>query len=83
MRRHEAEEHHRAVEAFFQRARQENPELYEEVCEKYPVLTIAQARLIRHREQAGGLIGVQPTGNLPAHVAELYGYEVDSFDDSY
>jgi hypothetical protein len=76
MKRSDAQQHHRAVEAFFELAAQQNPERYAEVCAKYPVLTMSQARLIRYREQAAGLIGAQPTENLPSHIAELYGYEV-------
>ena len=70
-------DHHAAVNEFFHRIKEENPERYEEVMQElgdYPVMTSQRHRTVRSRERSVGLLGVAAAYIAPA-VANQYGFE--------
>jgi hypothetical protein len=75
-------EHHQAVAAFFRAAKQADPELYEAVCEKYPVLSNAKIRRINRLESRVGLLGLQPA-NISVNVAGQFDYESVNIGESH
>jgi hypothetical protein len=71
------EAHHAAVNEFFRRVREEDPERYAEVVEglgDYPVMTANKHRTIRQRERTVGLLGMAASHIAPS-VAEQFGFE--------
>jgi hypothetical protein len=56
------QDHNEQVFEFFQKCKNDNPEQYDKIAEKYPILTHRRWRTIRERERTAGL---HPA---PAHV---------------
>jgi len=67
-------EHHRLVEEFLRMKRDEDPETFAEIAEKYPTLSFDQWKRTQHRERAVGLLGLEPS-DIPVAVALEYGLE--------
>lgn len=70
------EEHNRRVHAFFEECKQTNPDLYEEVCNRFPIISAHKMKRIRHKEYLNGLLGLQSNPHTPTEVANLYGKDV-------
>ena len=52
--------HHEQVRDFMEKCKQENPEEYERVCSKYPVVSSRRISSIKRREATVGLLGLMP-----------------------
>lgn len=46
------DEHELMVEAFLHEKKEEDPDMYEEICKKYPVQNEARERVVRRRERS-------------------------------
>lgn len=66
--------HHEMVNQFMEQAKEENPELWEEVTDKHSVLTASKWKTIKRREQPVGLLGTHPS-NISNETATKYDYE--------
>jgi hypothetical protein len=68
------------AEAFLRKCREDDPQRYADVCDKYPTISGRQQRRINQREIPVGLLGVQPAFIHP-RTAEKYGVESVYADD--
>lgn len=66
--------HDEAVFEFFKKCQQSDPELYQEISEKYPMVSANRIRRLRKRERCVGLLGLQPC-DLPTEVAMKNGFD--------
>lgn len=53
-------DHEQEVKEFFAKVKAEKPEEYEEVCNRYPIVTAQNLRTIRVFERTAGLVGFEP-----------------------
>lgn len=60
--------HDEAVFAFFKQCQQEDPERYQEISQRYPMVSANRIRRLRRRERCVGLLGLQPC-DLPQEIA--------------
>ena len=51
--------HEQEVKEFFSKIKTESPEKYNEVCDKYPIVTAQKLKTIRTFEKTCGLIGFE------------------------
>lgn len=61
--------HEERVRDFMRECREERPEEYKQVCEKYPVQSRLRKLVVYRREQCVGLLGHSPS-RIPLAVAE-------------
>lgn len=52
--------HHEQVREFLEKCKEENPEEYERICSKYPVVSSRRISSIKRREATVGLLGLMP-----------------------
>lgn len=71
-------EHEQAVYDFLKNAAREQPILFRELSDRYPILSGNRIRRLRKREQCVGLIGLQPV-RLPTDI--LSQHDLDGFAD--
>lgn len=48
------------VNQFMQKCKKDQPEKFQEVCDKYQTIDNRKWRIIRQRERCAGLLGLQP-----------------------
>lgn len=53
--------HEERVRDFMRECREQRPEEYDDVCEKYPVQSWLRRRAVYKREQTVGLLGLSPS----------------------
>jgi hypothetical protein len=63
------------VREFFAKCREDDPERFEEVCSKYPVVSARRINAVKRRESTVGLLGLQPS-RIPLRTA--IEYDLDS-----
>jgi hypothetical protein len=66
--------HDKAVLEFLEKCKTEQPDKYQEVCDRYPTISARQWKKIHEREESRGLLGLQPAYISP-ETAETYGFE--------
>lgn len=57
--------HSDRVARFIYMCQRDNPELYKEICAKYPTLTTEKIKRIRNKEVNVGLLGLAPASIAP------------------
>ena len=70
-------DHNQRVRDFFEQKKQEDPEFYEKVASKYPMITHRRINNVRRREITAGLLGLMPA-RIDLSTAILYDVEAEA-----